>query len=151
MNADTLCVSGGNQTRYPDRLPGVTMDLITKRILMQGFLNGEHIEEHFAAFEGDVGEWLKTGQLHAREDVLDGLEQAPEALRRVLNGRNFGKLLVRVSIVERGAISAPAWCRLTRSIAGNPAFFDRQLIRTFDRVKENDDEHPALQQRARAR
>lgn len=92
-------VAGYNATEAPagpDRLPGVAMDLITKRILMQGFLNGEHAEKHFAAFEAEVGEWLKVGKLHAREDVLDGLEQAPEALRRVLSGRNFGKMLVRV-------------------------------------------------------
>ena len=92
-------VAGYNATEKPvgaDRLSGVAMDLITKRILMQGFLNGEHVEEHFAAFEAEMGEWLKTGELHAREDVLDGLEQAPEALRRVLSGRNFGKMLVKV-------------------------------------------------------
>ncbi len=92
-------VAGYNATEVParpDRLPGVAMDLITKRILMQGFNNGEHVEEHFAAFEVEVGEWLKTGELRAREDVLDGLEQAPEALRRVLSGRNFGKMLVKV-------------------------------------------------------
>ena len=80
----------------PDRLPGVAMDLITKRIIMQGFLNGEHVEEYFAAFEVEMREWLKVGKLHAREDVLAGLGQAPEALRRVLSGRNFGKMLVKV-------------------------------------------------------
>ncbi len=39
---------------------------------------------------------MNAGKLHAREDVLAGLGQAPEALRRVLSGRNFGKMLVEV-------------------------------------------------------
>ena len=40
--------------------------------------------------------WVADGSLIYREDVIDGLENAPEALAGILAGRNFGKLLVRV-------------------------------------------------------
>jgi len=40
---------------------------------------------------------VKEGRLKFREDVVEGLEQAPEAFIGLLEGRNFGKLVVRVS------------------------------------------------------
>jgi NADPH-dependent curcumin reductase len=40
---------------------------------------------------------VADGSLAYREDVIDGLENAPDALTGILTGRNFGKLLVRVS------------------------------------------------------
>ena len=40
--------------------------------------------------------WVRDGSLRHRETVVDGLESAPEALRQVLRGGNFGKMLVRV-------------------------------------------------------
>lgn len=41
--------------------------------------------------------WLSDGEIHVREDVVEGLEHAPEAFIGLLQGRNFGKLLVRVA------------------------------------------------------
>ena len=49
------------------------------------------------AFERDVGQWLREGKIKYREDVVDGLEEAPAAFIGLLKGRNFGKLLVRVA------------------------------------------------------
>ena len=40
--------------------------------------------------------WVADGSLIYREDVVEGLESAPDALAGILGGRNFGKLLVRV-------------------------------------------------------
>ena len=40
--------------------------------------------------------WVADGSVRYREDVVEGLENAPEAFRGLLTGRNFGKLLVRV-------------------------------------------------------
>jgi NADPH-dependent curcumin reductase len=47
-------------------------------------------------FRREVGQWVRDGRLRYREDVVDGLERAPEAFMGLLEGRNFGKLLVRV-------------------------------------------------------
>jgi NADPH-dependent curcumin reductase CurA len=41
--------------------------------------------------------WVAAGRITLREDVVDGLERAPEALARLLQGGNFGKTLVRVA------------------------------------------------------
>jgi len=42
-------------------------------------------------------QWLASGQIRFREDVVDGLENAPQAFICLLEGRNFGKLIVRVA------------------------------------------------------
>lgn len=47
-------------------------------------------------FLTDMSGWTAEGRVKYREDVVDGLEQAPEAFMGLLEGRNFGKLLVRV-------------------------------------------------------
>jgi NADPH-dependent curcumin reductase CurA len=41
--------------------------------------------------------WIECGQVKYREDVVEGLENAPQALIGLLEGRNFGKLLIKVS------------------------------------------------------
>jgi NADPH2:quinone reductase len=48
-----------------------------------------------ADFLRDVSGWLAEGRIRYKEDIVDGLENAPEALCGVLKGRNFGKMLVR--------------------------------------------------------
>jgi len=44
-----------------------------------------------------LAEWIKEGKLNYREDIVDGLENAPEAFIGLLEGKNFGKLVIRVS------------------------------------------------------
>ena len=51
-----------------------------------------------AEFLRDVGEWVRTGRLKYREDIVDGLEKAPASFLGMLQGKNFGKTLVRVAI-----------------------------------------------------
>tara|TARA_B100000809_G_scaffold25108_1_gene22018 strand:+ start:556 stop:711 length:156 start_codon:yes stop_codon:yes gene_type:complete len=41
--------------------------------------------------------WIKEGKIKYRETVTEGLENAPQALRNVLTGKNFGKQLVKVA------------------------------------------------------
>jgi NADPH-dependent curcumin reductase CurA len=47
-----------------------------------------------------MGGWLKAGKVHYREDVVDGLEQAPAAFAGMLDGKNFGKCVIRVGPLE---------------------------------------------------
>ena len=49
------------------------------------------------AFGRDVSAWLQQGKIKYKEDVVEGLENAPQAFLGLLQGKNFGKLLVRVS------------------------------------------------------
>jgi NADPH-dependent curcumin reductase CurA len=80
----------------PDRVPQLLSTVLQKRIHLQGFIILDHYGERFDAFRREMTEWLATGRVKAREDVVDGLENAPSALIGLLQGRNFGKLVVRV-------------------------------------------------------
>jgi NADPH-dependent curcumin reductase CurA len=49
------------------------------------------------AFYREMAGWIKSGEVKYCEDVVMGLENAPQALIGLLEGRNFGKLLIKVS------------------------------------------------------
>ena len=70
--------------------------VLRKRLTVRGFIVSDFAGKH-ADFIRDAGGWLKGGQLRYREDVVEGLENAPGAFLGLLQGRNFGKLLVKVS------------------------------------------------------
>lgn len=81
----------------PNLLPRVLSSVLQKRIRVQGFIILDHYADRFEAFRRDMGAWVDAGQVKLREDVIDGLEQAPAAFIGLLEGRNFGKLVVRVA------------------------------------------------------
>jgi NADPH-dependent curcumin reductase CurA len=83
----------------PDKLPKLLATVLQKRVRMQGFIILDHYGERFDAFRREMGQWVASGQVKLREDVVDGLERAPEAFAGLLQGRNFGKLVVRVGEV----------------------------------------------------
>ena len=80
----------------PDKSPLLLRHILVKRLKLQGMIVTDH-ETSRPIFEVRVGTLLQTGQLHYKEDVVEGLELAPEAFIGMLEGRNFGKLLVRVA------------------------------------------------------
>lgn len=72
---------------------------LTQRMRVQGFIIFDYYVNRpdlHAAFQQEVGNWLKQGKLHYREDVVQGLENAPEAFMGLLQGKNFGKLVVKL-------------------------------------------------------
>ncbi|MGH7374468.1 MAG: NADP-dependent oxidoreductase [Candidatus Rokuibacteriota bacterium] len=69
--------------------------LLFNRALIKGFIVSDHMAR-MGDFVKDCGGWLRDGRLKHREDVVVGLEKAPEAFIGLLQGKNFGKLLVRV-------------------------------------------------------
>jgi len=79
-----------------DRLPRWMATLLARRVRMQGFIILDHYATRFAAFQRDMTAWLAAGQVKAREDIVEGLENAPAAFIGLQQGRNFGKLVVRV-------------------------------------------------------
>jgi NADPH-dependent curcumin reductase CurA len=81
----------------PDRLPKTMSTLLQKRIRMQGLIILDHYGARFDAFRREMGEWIAAGHVKVREDVVDGLPNAPAAFIGLLQGRNFGKLVVRVA------------------------------------------------------
>jgi NADPH-dependent curcumin reductase CurA len=66
------------------------------RLTVRGFINCEFAAEHDPAFLREVRAGIADGRIRYREDFVDGLERAPEAFFGMLEGRNFGKLIVRV-------------------------------------------------------
>jgi NADPH-dependent curcumin reductase CurA len=77
--------------------PGPSLtSVLTKRLSVRGFIVSDH-SDRWDDFYRDVSGWIRAGRIKYREDVVDGLERAPEAFIGLLQGRNFGKLLVRVA------------------------------------------------------
>ncbi len=81
----------------PDRLPRLMGTILTKRIKMQGFIIFQDYGDSFDEFSSNMTAWLDEGKIKYREDVVDGLENAPQAFIGQLQGKNFGKLVVHVA------------------------------------------------------
>jgi NADPH-dependent curcumin reductase CurA len=81
----------------PDRLGLLMRLLLTKRIRMQGFIISQDYGDRLGEFLAAMRPWVESGAVKYREDVVSGLEQAPQAFIGLLQGKNFGKLVVRVS------------------------------------------------------
>ncbi len=80
----------------PDRLPLLMQTLLIRRIKAQGFIIFDDYGSRYEEFAAAMGPWVKEGKVKFLEDVVDGLEYAPEAFIGLLTGKNFGKLVVRV-------------------------------------------------------
>ena len=70
--------------------------LLTRRIRMQGFIIFEDYGSRMGEFRKAMGEWVRDGRVKYREDVVEGLENAPAAFIAMLQGGNFGKLIVHL-------------------------------------------------------
>jgi NADPH-dependent curcumin reductase CurA len=80
----------------PDRTPIIMRAVLTKRLAIRGFIVWDFASQT-KDFLRDVGGWLRDGKIKYREDIVDGLENAPQAFIGLLKGKNFGKLVVRVA------------------------------------------------------
>ena len=88
-----------NQTELPpgpDRMVALQRAILTKSIRMQGFIVSNYFHR-VPEFVQEVGGLLASGKMKYKEDVVDGLENAPEAFFGLFRGANFGKLVVKVS------------------------------------------------------
>jgi NADPH-dependent curcumin reductase CurA len=70
--------------------------IIYSRVRIEGFVASDfgHLNSQF---EADMTGWLKSGQVRYQETILEGFERAPEGLIGLFEGRNAGKMLIRVS------------------------------------------------------
>jgi NADPH-dependent curcumin reductase len=93
-------VAGYNATSAPegpDQLPAFMGRVLSLSLTVRGFIQDEFVPTHHDDFLREMTGWVADGSVRHREDVVDGLEAAPEAFRGLLVGRNVGKLLVRVA------------------------------------------------------
>jgi NADPH-dependent curcumin reductase len=70
--------------------------ILTKRLTIRGFIVTDFAARH-GDFQRDVAQWIREGRIKYREDIAEGLENAPTAFMGLLKGRNFGKQLVRIA------------------------------------------------------
>jgi NADPH-dependent curcumin reductase CurA len=88
-----------NQTELPpgpDRISLLQGLILQRSLKIQGFIVSNY-RHRIPAFIGDMSGWLAAGKIKYREDIVDGLENAPQAFLGLFTGANFGKLVVRVS------------------------------------------------------
>jgi NADPH-dependent curcumin reductase len=79
----------------PNRVPQVMQAILVKRLTFRGFIVWDFAEQ-YPDFVADMGGWLREGRVRYREDITEGLENAPRELIGLLKGENFGKKIIRV-------------------------------------------------------
>jgi NADPH-dependent curcumin reductase CurA len=72
------------------------ISVIPKRVLIQGFIATDHYKELYEKFLKDMNEWFKSSKLKYKEEFVIGIENAPEAFLGMLNGKNFGKVVIKI-------------------------------------------------------
>ena len=80
----------------PEMGPRMLFQFIVKQAKLEGFLVFRYAERYREGLV-QLAAWLKEGRLQYRENIVDGLENAPKAFIEMLRGANTGKELVRVS------------------------------------------------------
>ncbi len=89
----------GMISEYNDTTPRAGPNLasvVRKRLKIQGFIVSDQ-RHRYAEFRAMVAPLVRAGHLKYREDIVDGIDNAPDAFIGLLQGRNFGKLLIRLS------------------------------------------------------
>ena len=87
--------NGGANSPHVQRTSAL-MQLVNKSARMEGFLLTDHIERYAEAVQ-QLQAWILDGSLKYQIDILDSLDQLPEAMSRVFHGRNRGPQLLRLS------------------------------------------------------
>ena len=92
-------VSQYNATQLPDgpdRMNWLLSQVLSKKILIQGFIIFDSFGHLYPEFAKAMKSWIEDGKIQYREDIVDGLEAAPAAFVGMLKGENFGKRVIRV-------------------------------------------------------
>ncbi|MGZ8798339.1 MAG: NADP-dependent oxidoreductase, partial [Thermoanaerobaculia bacterium] len=87
-------ISQYNDAKLP---PGPNLgSILVNRALIQGLIIFDHVDR-MPDFMRDMSQWLREGKIKYREDVIQGLENAPRAFIGLLKGENIGKRVVQVA------------------------------------------------------
>jgi NADPH-dependent curcumin reductase CurA len=76
--------------------PRVERNLLVKRARLQGFLIFDYVDRYPEGLQA-LGDWVRAGLIHYREEILEGIEQAPDAIAGLYRGENLGKRLIRLA------------------------------------------------------
>ena len=102
-----LCglIASYNSTDLPqgqDHLPLFQGAILRKRLRVQGFIINQDYGDRYEEFFQQMSQWIAEDRLVFREHIVDDLTQAPEAFIGMLEGKNFGKLVIRVAADQPG-------------------------------------------------
>ena len=75
--------------------PRLLGTFVGKRVRAQGFIVTDFAGKYEPAMR-QMGDWIRSGKLKYREDVVQGIDKAPRAFIGLLRGENFGKMLVKM-------------------------------------------------------
>ena len=92
INCGAISIYNSTETPTGPRPEGI---LIKKSALMQGFLVRDHMDDYQDA-TSQLGKWLKKGKLKYDETVVEGFENTPQAFIDLFDGKNMGKMLVKI-------------------------------------------------------
>ena len=81
----------------PDRMNYLMGQILRKRMTMRGFIVFDDFGHLYPEFAEQVGGWVKEGKIKYREEMIEGLEQAPSAFIGLLRGEAFGKRVIHLS------------------------------------------------------
>jgi NADPH-dependent curcumin reductase len=88
-----------NDSRLPDgpnQVPLFLHTVLKRRLTVRGFISSDFADQQ-ERFLDDMSRWVREGHIKYREDIVDGLENAPKAFQKLFRGENFGKLLIKVA------------------------------------------------------
>ena len=84
------------QAQGPDRLPQFISTILRKRIRMQGFIIFDDYGSHYPEFHKEMSVWLEAEKIKYKENMIDGLDNTIGAFNDMLNGKNFGKTVIKL-------------------------------------------------------
>ncbi|WP_342117392.1 NADP-dependent oxidoreductase [Pseudoduganella sp. OTU4001] len=80
----------------PVKGPANYLALLVNRARMEGMVVFDYADRYHVAVAA-LGKWLQEGKIKSREDVVRGIENFPQALNMLFEGKNFGKLVLQVA------------------------------------------------------
>ena len=80
----------------PDMSGALMTAFLVKRVKVQGFIVFDDLGHFYPEFASQMSSWIQEGKIKYREHLVDGLENAPGAFVDLLEGRNFGKMVIKV-------------------------------------------------------
>lgn len=75
--------------------PSNYLSLLVNRARMEGIVVFDNIKEYPVAMK-DIAGWIQSGELTVKDHIVEGIETFPETLMMLFNGKNFGKLVLKV-------------------------------------------------------
>ncbi len=99
VNPHARIVACGMISQYNLAQPEGVKNLSTivgNKVRMQGFIVSDHMDQK-PAFMAEMSGWLAEGKIKYREDITEGIENAPAAFIGMLKGENFGKQIVKIA------------------------------------------------------